>query len=1650
MTISIRKIFTAKKHRKALAIILVLLMLSSSLRFLLFKPKEVLAADILIKFDEGYGSTSAVHDTNNTVSAGSITNAVWKNEDLCKEGKCLYFDGSGDYVSFSDNASLDMAASDNVTIEGWFRTPDISSGTRVLVAKHNGTAGGYKIYIDSNGYLTFGIDGDSTWTPSDTASTSNTSTSLDDNKWHFFAAVKNGTSSISLYVDGILHQTDSSITSSSLINADSLYIGIDGNGTSNGFLGFMDEVRILRSARTESEIKADYLGSSASTSGAGPVAYWKFNEAGDATRHDFSGNNNDLTESTADTIDQATGKYDYAADFERADTEYLEISDSNQTGLDLGNTFTLSAWLNVESTPDLYEGIIAKSASGAVSYALATFGPNNQLQLMIDDDGFAGGGIEITSGADIFRPGEWNHFAITYNGSVIRLYKNGVEQTTGNFPYYTTITPYNGNAAFRVGNWESQNGYYDGLIDELKVYNYARSQSQIVIDMFENPPPGASISFTSNTSWISNGLVGYWKLDESSGNASDSSGNSTTLTDTNTVSFVGGKFGNAGDFESTASEYQYAADNSALSITGSLTLAAWIKPESVTSGSYNIIAKWDGTNESYRLFQNGDEIRLELDSAGNYQETTASNLTASTWYHVVGVYDSTSQTAKIYINGVEASSSTTGTIPSSIGDDSGRFHIGAEDSTTTATNFYDGIIDEARVYNRALSPAEVARLYSWAPGPIAHYKLDENTGSTTYNSSGNGTTGTLYNGASYTQGKYGSAVKFDGTNDLIELGDDNNIDVDANGSITVSAWVYITKLTSDAEIVSKKLGYDASQVGWTLYQFSTANGGNICAYISSGVGQSSEACTADNSTNSSLNTWEHWAFTFDRSTRYTTLYRNGVKANYAAYDVTPASIGSVANTQCARIGAQSKSTPCDGSIGANPFSGLIDDVRIYNYVRTPAQIIEDMNAGHPAPGSPIGSAVAHWKFDEGYGTTANDSLTNDNDLTLSSSSWTNSAKFGKAWNGTGALWLFRTDDDDFDISATDDYSISLWFKSDSATNPSATEYLLNKASATTQGYAIYINTSGQICFGIDDDTTWDPDVSSCTTDDFYDANWHHITAVRNTTLDETRIYVDSTSRDFDSDTTTATLANSLSLYLGDRDGTDNGNEFNGDLDEVKIFRSALTGDQVKLLYSQSSAAVWGATSTDSSGNPTWSANNEYCPPGQGSTCTPPYLEYKFDENTGTTVYDTGTSGNNGTLYSTAGFRPGKFSSALYLDGNTTGNDSHVQLPDGALNSLTQGTISLWYKSNLDSSASDWQAFLTARDNAAGQFLELAYQISDNTVRWWGDACTTLLDASFTVTSPSGWHHIAVVVDSNGYKMYLDGVLKTSGTNTCFFDDVVGTGSEFYEIGCYDAGTAPSCTGELYRGYIDNFRIYDYPLTPSQIAWEYNRGRPQGWWKFDENTGTTAYDSSGNSYNSQTFTGNTTWTTGKFNTALTFDGTDDIVRITEGAGVDFGSTTDNYSVSAWFKTTTNYTTNPGTIVAKNDGTGVYPFDLQINTSEQPCVVMNDGTTRTLCGTATVNDGAWHLITAVRNISTDTVYLYIDGTLVNSQTDPTTASMSNNDDVSIGNSGAGTYTTNDFAGDIDDARIFNYSLNSTQIKLLYNEGSALRFGPSSGLP
>ena len=194
---------------------------------------------------------------------------------------------------------------------------------------------------------------------------------------------------------------------------------------------------------------------------------------------------------------------------------------------------------------------------------------------------------------------------------------------------------------------------------------------------------------------------------------------------------------------------------------------------------------------------------------------------------------------------------------------------------------------------------------------------------------------------------------------------------------------------------------------------------------------------------------------------------------------------------------------------------------------------------------------------EGSGTVANDTTSYTNNLTLNTASWTANAKIGTGWNGVGTNWLSRADDADFDFAAADNFSISFWYKSDSATNPGNAEHALAKINSSNPGYQIRFTTGGVAKLQIDDDSNFGPDDEAGTLDT-YDATWHHLSAVK-TGTSKIELYIDGVLNDSDNTlAATGTLANTLNLVAGDRTATDGSDEFTGDLDQITISRTNRT------------------------------------------------------------------------------------------------------------------------------------------------------------------------------------------------------------------------------------------------------------------------------------------------------------------------------------------------------------------------------------------------------------------------------------------------------------------------------------------------------------
>ncbi len=208
-------------------------------------------------------------------------------------------------------------------------------------------------------------------------------------------------------------------------------------------------------------------------------------------------------------------------------------------------------------------------------------------------------------------------------------------------------------------------------------------------------------------------LVGWWRFNIESGESStffrdwSTWENNATCSGTNCPASTSGKFGNALGFDGV-NDYLDAGNASSLDITGNLTIEAWVKPERLETAHIVKKASRDSTDgyelslsEStgkayFRVNQNTSHNTYKLFSKSSYP------LDGNTWVHLVGVYNRAQ--VQIYFNG-NLENNRSG--PAKIISNTDNLKIGGPD----LSRYFNGTIDEVRIWNRALSPEEIKASY---------------------------------------------------------------------------------------------------------------------------------------------------------------------------------------------------------------------------------------------------------------------------------------------------------------------------------------------------------------------------------------------------------------------------------------------------------------------------------------------------------------------------------------------------------------------------------------------------------------------------------------------------------------------------------------------------------------------------------------------------------------------------------------------------------------------------------------------------------------------------------------------------------------------------------------------------------------------------
>ena len=210
-----------------------------------------------------------------------------------------------------------------------------------------------------------------------------------------------------------------------------------------------------------------------------------------------------------------------------------------------------------------------------------------------------------------------------------------------------------------------------------------------------------------------NGLVGSWHLNEGAGTtAYDNSGNGNNGTLVNGPTWVDGKFGKALQFDGSDDYVQYPkAVCDAVQAAQKVTISLWFKWNALATNRVLVIGA-DGAG--YYLHTNSSDatkIDFEIYYSGSwYKLTSATSVSAGVWYHIVATWDGSIM--KLYFNGAQDPNTLARTAMSDRASSGDRTF-----SSLSSSYVINGVMDDVRIYNRALSAEEVLALYQAKANP---------------------------------------------------------------------------------------------------------------------------------------------------------------------------------------------------------------------------------------------------------------------------------------------------------------------------------------------------------------------------------------------------------------------------------------------------------------------------------------------------------------------------------------------------------------------------------------------------------------------------------------------------------------------------------------------------------------------------------------------------------------------------------------------------------------------------------------------------------------------------------------------------------------------------------------------------------------------
>ena len=257
-------------------------------------------------------------------------------------------------------------------------------------------------------------------------------------------------------------------------NSDNLNIGALAGFGLEFFKGYIDNVKIFNTSLSVAEIAWEY------NQGA-PVGHWRLDEKDGITAYDESDHDNDGTLTTMDpATDWINGKFNNGLSFDGSN-DYVDLGDSSILQPD---TLTVSLWFKTSADTATTQRLIRKRLHGYFIH----LNSSEQIGGSVSEDSTHAASVGTT---ESYNDGIWHHVAMTYENGILELFVDGVSKGTDDAEgsgggLYTEA---GGIALGRDGNYSAY--YFNGQMDEVKIYNYVLTSNQIQVD-YNN---GAAVGF---------------------------------------------------------------------------------------------------------------------------------------------------------------------------------------------------------------------------------------------------------------------------------------------------------------------------------------------------------------------------------------------------------------------------------------------------------------------------------------------------------------------------------------------------------------------------------------------------------------------------------------------------------------------------------------------------------------------------------------------------------------------------------------------------------------------------------------------------------------------------------------------------------------------------------------------------------------------------------------------------------------------------------------------------------------------------------------------------------------------------------------------------------------------------------------------------